>query len=122
MNKFLLLPIVFNSNDHTEAPNHVRLEFTDKDIERINKLIDLAKEHSITIEMNFDCEELFRDTYDDDEDKMEVADWRCDVQYLKIYSSGHCYFYAQNKWDAADQIESECFTIANILESELQPN
>ncbi len=122
MNKFLLLPIVFNSNDYTEVPNHVRLEFTDKDIERINKLIDLAKEHSITIEMNFDCEELFRDTYDDDEDKMEVADWRCDVQYLKIYSSGHCYFYAQNKWDAADQIESDFFTVANILESELQPN
>lgn len=122
MNKFLLLPIVFNSYDYGLSPNHVRLEFTDKDIERINKLIDLAKEHSITIEMYFNCEELFCDTYDDDEDKMEVADWRCDVQYLKIYSSGHCYFYAQNKYDAADQIESDCFTVANILESELQPS
>lgn len=123
MNKFLQLEITFNSNDHSESPNHVLLKFDEQDIERINKMTALAKEHEITIEMDFCCEELFRDVYGDElENELESSDWRCDVQYLKIYSNGWVYFYAQNKWDAGDQIESDCFTVQDILKSELQLN
>jgi hypothetical protein len=120
MNKLLLLPIVFTTCDQTDTPNYARLEFTEKHISRIVKLTALAEEHNITIEMDFDFADLLIDTVDEDlNSKMEKTDWRCDVEYLKIYPNGYCYFYAQNKWNAADQIESDVFTVEHILKSDL---
>ncbi len=40
----------------------------------------------------------------------EVEDWRVDVEQFIVYSNTF-YYYAQNKWDSGDYIESEELTL-----------
>lgn len=40
------------------------------------------------------------------EENQEVEDWRVDVEQFIVYSNAF-YYYAQNKWDSGDYIESE---------------
>jgi hypothetical protein len=40
------------------------------------------------------------------EEDQEVEDWRVDVEQFIVYSNAF-YYYAQNKWDSGDYIESE---------------
>jgi hypothetical protein len=55
-------------------------------------------------------------TYLDDEDtNIEDGNWRVDVEQFIVYTSG-VYYYAQNKWDSGDYIESEEININEILE------
>lgn len=40
------------------------------------------------------------------EGDQEVEDWRVDVEQFIVYSNAF-YYYAQNKWDSGDYIESD---------------
>jgi hypothetical protein len=50
--------------------------------------------------------------YLSDEDQ-EVEDWRVDVEQFIVYSNAF-YYYAQNKWDSGDYIESEELYLENF--------
>jgi len=42
------------------------------------------------------------------------ADWRTDGGELIVYQES-AYFYAQSRYDSSDQIESDAFTIEQIM-------
>lgn len=92
--------ISFTSNEHSDTPTKIILELEKETIDRIELSKFLVKKHNLTsIKIDVYIEQLL----DDDGDEV---DWRLDVSELIVSSHG-IYVYAQNKYDAGDQIESE---------------
>jgi hypothetical protein len=100
MKTLKLLDIAFKSNDYTYAPDEVTLELSDEKIKAIEKATQILNENPEFCHINI----AYYDASWDNED-----DWRSDYMALKVYRGGSIYFYAQSKWDAGDQIESEVF-------------
>lgn len=91
--------IAWYSNEYSDTPTQVILTLSNQDIEKIEVCKILLKQHALScIRIDVDAQLL-----DADENETE---WRCDTQCLSICSHG-IYFYAQSKWDAGDQIETE---------------
>lgn len=90
----------------------VRINLCDEDIENIRLASKLVNENkfieNIRIAVNSDVDFI------DDEDEISTNDWRCDVMQFIVYGDAFI-FYAQNKWESADQIESEAFDIEEHL-------
>ena len=101
MKKKIIAGITWSS-DYGDTPNRAELIFTEKDIEKIKLCKKLIKENDlfgISIGVN-------RDRYFDEGEGESLSDWRTDTEMLKVTAYG-TYYYAQGKWDASDQIESE---------------
>ena len=100
--------IIWKSNDYSETPAYVQIGDLNIDlIKQYMKFVEDNQVDSIRIS-GFDYE--FYDTKECED--LEV-DWRCDVAQLIIYAKS-MYFYAQNKWDSGDQIESDTILITDL--------
>ena len=108
--KTLILETAFYTQEYTETPTKTVISFTEEDIDRIKHLQTVAKTEDVTIRWDFR-----EDEYLDDEDNS--LDWRSDFSCIQIYSNGLLYYYAQNKWDSADQFETESFDLETINNS-----
>ena len=110
-------PIVFYSNEYSGHPECVKLEFTPETLHRIATvqcLIIQYKLYSVKIEIPNGFTLMADNEEEDSEDCTENAVWwRHDGETFIIYETGF-YFYAQSKYDAADQIESDLITIEEI--------
>ena len=108
--KTILLQREFQSNEYSECPTHIRLTFDEKEIETIKLHQEYAKLHKVVVELEVGRVELFSD-----EECQEENDFRYEAEHIKVHPE-RLYFYAQNKWDAADQFESEGFCISKLVE------
>lgn len=109
--KTIILETSFNTQEYTDAPSKTVLSFTEEDINRIKHLQAIAKKEDVTIRWQF-----AEDKYlDDDGDELN---WKSDSSCIQIYSNGSLYYFAQNKWDSADQFETESFDLETINNSE----
>jgi hypothetical protein len=87
-------------NSDTSQIEVIKLTFIEREINNIKKAMQICKDNDFIVNVRVD----FRDfeLFDDEENEV---DWRVDVSQLIVYKDSF-YFYAQNKWDASDQIES----------------
>lgn len=76
---------------------------SEQDKENIAKAQAIVKDNRFISSIKIDISGSVK--YLSDEDQ-EVEDWRVDVEYFIVYSNAF-YYYAQNKWDSGDYIESE---------------
>ena len=124
MSKFLYSNICFWTQDYSEAPSSVLLEFTDEEIERIKKLQAIAAENDVSIRMDFCANEYFQDADKDDDSgfvkTVPCTNWKVGYECLTIYA-GKIFYYAQSSYDSRDQIECEGFTIEQIENSTVKP-
>jgi hypothetical protein len=99
--KEFVVSVDFKTNDYSSAPSFVKIILTPEDYAKI-KVAQTA-----IIEHDFDSVRL--DTavadYFFDEDCEEPADWNSDYNCLVVWRE-RVYYYAQNKYDSADQIET----------------
>lgn len=107
--------IGWTSNEYSDTPKMVKIELTDALKEKVKFCIELTKTHklnSIVISVDAEMFDEGEGDFDPVTDEftgeyVENTEWRCDTQELRISDYG-VYFYAQNKWDSGDQIESQC--------------
>jgi hypothetical protein len=105
--------IAFKTNEHSETPEAVKLTFTPETLHRIatiQSLIIQYKLYSVKIEIP-DTFTLLNIGEEDDE---EESGWRSEDGTFIIYEE-RFYFYAQNKWSADDQIESDEMDVIEIM-------
>ena len=108
--------IAFRSSDYSASSEveKIEIKFSDIDKENIKKSVEILKENNFISHLRIDIKGSI--TYLDDEDtNIEDGNWRVDVEQFIVYTSG-VYYYAQNKWDSGDYIESEEININEILE------
>ena len=108
-------PIIFNTNEYSEAPQFVKLEFTPETLHRIATIQCLIKQYdlySAHIEIP-DSFTLMDDCEKDGGENLENDSWRLSGETFLIYERAF-YFVAQNTFDATDQIESEEISIDEI--------
>lgn len=112
MNKIKNIIVSFSANDYAETPTILELKINEKTISNINSAKEMLKQNegfkSIKIDADFNM--FNEDEENEEESKLIETDWRADVQEMIITKYG-IYLYAQCKYDAADQIESQ-----NLLE------
>lgn len=101
----IIVPIIWTSNEYIFNPDSVTLQFTDQEIEKLKLCINLASQHDITVSLDICAENNLEDT----------TDFTPGYECIRIYSTGILYYYAQSKYDASIQIESEAFTIDTII-------
>jgi hypothetical protein len=99
----ITLPIIWSSNEYIKTPEQLTVDFTPEDVQKIELYIDMAQTFNITISMDI-CVSV---DYDD-------LDFVPEVECIKIYPCGSLYYYAQSKYNAADQIESKGFCLADL--------
>jgi hypothetical protein len=100
--------INFRSSDFSSSSNIETLRFnlTPTDIVNLKTAIELVKTNRFIASINVSLDGVV--DYLDDEGNDE-DDWRIDVDHFIVYNSS-IYYYAQNKYDSSDQIESEEIT------------
>ena len=95
------LSIAYRSNEYVEYPETITLELSDHQLELINKSINFMKENPNIWSVNVDAFiELDSEEY-----------FKIDASYVIVFPSGRCFVYAQSKWDASVNFESEGFEI-----------
>jgi hypothetical protein len=106
------LEVAFRSRDYSDnfEIDKIILHLTDKDIENIKKASKFVSDNDGVWSVNVSLQGVFEFM---NEDGKSANDWRTDVQHLVVYSEGGVFFYAQNKWDSGDCLESESFSINN---------
>jgi hypothetical protein len=107
--------IIFNSNEYSETPQFVKLEFTPETLHRIATIQCLIKQYnlySVHIEIP-DSFTLMDDCEKDGGEDLKNDLWLSSVETFTIYENAF-YFYSQNKYDSADQIESEEISFEEI--------
>ena len=106
--------IAFTTDQSGESPTCVSLQFTPDTLTRIAKVQILVKKNdlfSAKIEIP-DKVKLLNEAYDGDE-LPQPSDWRYDFATFIVFPDSF-YFFAQNKWDSACQIESDEITLEEI--------
>lgn len=109
MKKLLFKEVAFRCDDSDSSQiDTIKLEFNETDLDKVKKAMQICKDFDfiVNVRVEFDSFAFL------DEDEKEV-DWRADVSQLIIYKDS-IYFYAQNKWDAADQIESSQIDLCEL--------
>jgi hypothetical protein len=105
----LVLETMFFMDEYNVPPLGVRIQLTQTDIINIKEALDFLQNKDTWWSINIRC---FSDVvFLHDCDEMEVNEnWKSDVMNYIVYKD-NVYFFAQNKWDARDQIETESFVI-----------
>lgn len=104
--------IIFRSDEYSGYPCKVRVEFTPDDFNRIARVQSLIKDND-----RFGINSIRIDSAGYtllNEDDGSEEDWKDEGGELIVYPES-VYFYAQNKYDASDQIESEAITLEEII-------
>ncbi len=101
--------------EYSDAPEAMKLQFSDEDIAKIQKHIEYAKENNISINYMFWSVELFND-----EECEEESEFRTSAEYVRILSDGDLIFTAQSKWDSSIQFESDYFSLEDLKEPETE--
>lgn len=104
--------VEYKSSDFSEAPDELENVATTYEINKIKDVVNaLWAVKSKVFSVNVDVQ-LFA---------LKTNDWRWDVSYVTVYlpSSGKTgdvklFQYLQSKYDAADSIESEGFTLKEL--------
>jgi hypothetical protein len=98
----------FRSADFSSSTNieTLKFTFTPTDIVNLKTAMELVKSNRFIASINVSIDGVV--DYLDDEGNDE-DDWRIDVDHFIVYN-GSIYYYAQNKYDSGDQIESEEIT------------
>jgi len=106
--------IFFRSNSYSESENihSVELQLSDETIKNIQKAQDLIKANNFIFSINVEKMPDDKITLLNDEDNM-TDDWIVGVLVLKVYNDVFCY-YAQCKYDSADQIESDSISLDEL--------
>ena len=101
------LNVAYTSDDYGNFPEKIVIDLSDSDLELINNAINFMKENKKVYSINVDCSiEAF-----DDEECTEESEFRIDAEYIIVYPSGRCFVYAQNKYTAQLNFESEEFMV-----------
>lgn len=109
----LELEVAFHSQDVSDsyAIENIRIDLSDEDKSNILKASEIVKDNkfisSVTIPVDSEV------TFLNDEDEDITDNWKCDVLNYIVYDDT-VYFYAQNKWHAGDQVESQSFSIDKL--------
>lgn len=100
--------IAFRSEDYSDSGNIEVMKFTltPTDIANLKTAMELIKTNRFIASINVSLDGVV--DYLDDEGN-DVDDWRIDVDHFIVYDNS-IYYYAQNKWNSGDQIESEVIT------------
>lgn len=99
--KEFVVPVGFKTNDYGSAPSFVKIKLTPEDYAKI-KVAQTA-----IIEYDFDSvrQDIAVADYFYDQDCEIPADWHSDYNCLVVWRE-RVYYYAQSKYDCADQIET----------------
>jgi len=101
--------IAFKTNEYSETPEVVKIEFTPETLHRIATIQSLVKQYDL-----FSAKIEVMDKFTLlDADGNESQEWFTREGTFIIYIDSF-YFYAQSKWDSSDQIESEQITCEEI--------
>ncbi len=96
------LPIIWTSNDFADSPNEINLNLSKEEIERIEKLIEIAKENNIIIKMRLKKTSQFS----------EEDDFFPNLEYIIIHSDEDLHYEASTEYVT---IESEFFDLKDII-------
>ena len=105
----IVLEVSFFTQEYSLSPVGVRIQLKEIDIKNILEALSFMRDKDSFWSINVRC-------YSDviflkDIDTMEIdEDWRSDVMQFQVYKDS-VYFFAQNKWDGRDQIETESFIV-----------
>jgi hypothetical protein len=88
---------------------NLKITLSEIDIENILKTQQVLKDNKFISSAKIDITGEVIYLTDEGE---ETREWRVDVEQFLIYTDSF-YYYAQNKWDASDQIESEELQLEN---------
>jgi hypothetical protein len=105
------LPITWCSNDaeYIDTPTRITLEFSDETVEKIKRCLSFAIQENVTVQLDHWASEEV------DEDGAEVPEWRADIEKLSIRYDETMYYKAHHKHNSGAYIESEVFTLEDIL-------
>lgn len=104
--------IAFYSQEYSDAMmiDTIQIEFNSEDIENIKKAINILNENKFVISLRIPISSkvIFLN-----EENNEYDVWRIGADEFIIYNN--CvYYYAQNKYDAGDQFESEAIELTEF--------
>lgn len=114
MMKKLTLDVAFKSNEHFPDCNTIEIDMSLKQFSLLAKIKYLTNTEGV-FSVNIDniCE--VRYLISDGENLTEDKEFRADVQYFTCYpNTDSIYFFAQSKYDASIQIESESFNLKQL--------
>lgn len=97
--------------DTTEDIETVRLELDDETISNIKWAAKLVKDNHFLDSVSVNLTHGNATHYDWEGN--ETTEWAIEVEHLKVYSDTF-YYYAQNKYDSADQIETGGISIKEL--------
>lgn len=110
-----------NCQEYSESNEikNLKIDFSDVDIMNIKKSKEILEENKFisSLRIDIDGSVIYIDSdgnryySGDDEDRFK---WRADVEMFIVFS-GSVYYYAQNKHDYTDYIESEEININEFL-------
>lgn len=111
MEKVIKKEVTFRTSDSDNyVIETIQLTISDEKMEEIKKSMQICKDNQFieNVRICFDNFDFF------DSEENDVTDvWRVDVSQLIVYKDG-IYFYAQNKYDASDQLESEEILLSDL--------
>jgi hypothetical protein len=104
--------IAFFAQDFSDAMSidKLKINLTPTDVDNIKNAMELVNNNKFINSINIDLDGSVEYLNDDDED---IESWKIDVERLVVYNNS-VYYYAQNKWDSGDQIESDCITLDDL--------
>ena len=104
--------ITFYSQDYSDAMmiDTIKIEFNSEDIENIKKAINILNENRFIVNLRIPISSnvIFLDEGNNGHDG-----WRVGADQFIVYND-MVYYYAQNKYDAGDQIESEVIKLTEL--------
>ena len=103
--------VAFMSQDYSEASQIEKLiiNITPTDVDNIRKAMSILKENKFMESINLSLNGYVENV----DDLGDEVDWKSDVERFIVYDNS-VYYYAQNKWSAGDQIESDCIELSEL--------
>ena len=106
--------IFFRSNSYNETENikSVELQLSDETIKNIQKAQDLIKANNFIFNIHVEKMPDDKITLLDWDDNM-TDDWKVAFHLLRVFANT-VYYYAECKYDSADQIESDGISLDEL--------
>jgi len=112
--KIIKKEIYFRSNSYSETENihSVELQLSDETIKNIQKAQDLIKANNFIFNIHVENMPDDKITLLNDEDNM-TDDWKVGYHLFRVFADT-VYYYAECRYDSADQIESDGISLDEL--------
>jgi hypothetical protein len=98
--------VIFCSNEYSDPPTHFEINLTQEDIDKIKKCKKFIEDNPEISNIRLYAKDVTGLDYDEETKEYIETGWRSDVHYYTVFSDA-VYFYAQNKYDSGDYIETD---------------